>query len=216
VVPGAGGGDPAAGGAREQALLDEERLDDVLDGVDLLPHRDGEGGQPDGAAGEGGAQRLEDAVVEAVEAALVDLEQVEGGAGDRDGDDAVGADLGVVADALEEAVGDPGRPAAAPGDLVGAVVVEGDLEDGRGAGDDALEVGLAVEVEPRGEAEAVAQRAGDQPGPGGRADEGERRQRQADRPRARPLADRRCRAGSPPSPGRGSPRRRAASGGSRR
>ena len=36
------GGHTPAGGARQQSLLDEEGLDDLLDGVGLLPDRDGE------------------------------------------------------------------------------------------------------------------------------------------------------------------------------
>ena len=46
-----------------------------------------------------------------------------------------------------------------------------------------------VEVEVRGEAEPVPQRPGQQPGPGGRADQGERRDLQRDRGGAWPLPD---------------------------
>ena len=63
-----------------------------------------------------------------------------------------------------------------------------------------------VVVEPGDEAEAVAQRPGDQPGAGGGADEREAGQVEADRAGGRALARARCRAGSPPSPGRGPPR----------
>ena len=52
----------------------------------------------------------------AVEAAGVDLEQVERLAGDRGGDHALAADLGVVADPLQQPVGDPRGAARALGD----------------------------------------------------------------------------------------------------
>ncbi len=51
------------------------------------------------------------------------------------------------------------------------------------------EVVLAVELEPRDDAEAVAQRVGQHAGAGRRADEREGRQIELDRARRRPLAD---------------------------
>ena len=58
-----------------------------------------------------------------------------------------------------------------------------------GAADDLLELLDRVEIEPDRDAEAVAQRRGDQPLPGGRADQGEFGQVDPDRARRRPLAD---------------------------
>ena len=55
--------------------------------------------------------------------------------------------------------------------------------------DDHAELGRVVEVQVPGEAEPVAQRRGQQPGPGGRADQGERRDVQRHRGRARALAE---------------------------
>ena len=60
-------------------------------------------------------------------------------------------------------------------------------EDAGGALDDRAQLVVVVVVEPGDEPEAVAQRAGDQAGAGGGADEGERRQRQADVDAAGPL-----------------------------
>ena len=66
-------------------------------------------------------------------------------------------------------------------------------------------LGLVV-VEPGDEAEAVAQRAGDQAGAGGRADEGEARAGRGGSSAPTGPCRSRCRAGSPPSPGRAPPR----------
>ena len=63
------------------------------------------------------------------------------------------------------------------------------VEQAGAAADDLLQVGGLVELQVRGEAEPVAQRPGQQPGPGGRADEGERREVERDRGGAGPLAD---------------------------
>ena len=58
-----------------------------------------------------------------------------------------------------------------------------------GAAHDRLELGVAVELEARHDPEAVAQRPGDEAGPGRRADEGEPRQVEADRTRRRAPAE---------------------------
>ena len=63
-----------------------------------------------------------------------------------------------------------------------------DTEQPGAAAEDALEVGLLVVVEVPGEAEAVAQRRREQPGPGGRPDDGEGRQLERDRGGAGALA----------------------------
>lgn len=51
----------------------------------------------------------------------------------------------------------------AAGDLGGAVGPDLDVEEVRGAVDDALQLGGLVELHVRGEAEAVAQRGGSRP-----------------------------------------------------
>ena len=55
--------------------------------------------------------------------------------------------------------------------------------------DDALQLRMIVELQPLHDAEAVAQRRGQQPGARGRADQRERRQVELDRARAGTLAD---------------------------
>ena len=113
MLVGAARGGAAAGGAVEEAVLQEVRLVDVLDRVGLLADGRGEGVHARPAAAELLDDGEEEAAVHLVEAVGVDLEEGEGVAGDGDGDGAVGPDLGEVAHAAQEAVGDAGRPAAA-------------------------------------------------------------------------------------------------------
>ena len=98
-------------------------------------------------------------------------------------------DLGVVADPAQQPVGDPRRAARARGDLGGAVGRGGYAEQPGRAVHDLVELVGVVELEVAGEAEPVAQRAGQQPGAGGGADQRERRDLERDRGRARSLAD---------------------------
>jgi hypothetical protein len=55
---------------------------------------------------------------------LIHLVQLKCGPGGVPVDHAVGADLGIVAHAAQQAVGDPGGAARAARDLLGAVVAE--------------------------------------------------------------------------------------------
>ena len=68
VRPGPGGGHPAARGALDQALLEQERLVGVLDGVGLLPHALRQRGQAHRLAAEAAAERVEDGPVDLVQA----------------------------------------------------------------------------------------------------------------------------------------------------
>ena len=73
--------DAAAGRAGDHALLDEERLVHVLDGLGLLADADRHGAEPDRAAAELLADRVEDRPVDLVETELVDAEQLQAGLG---------------------------------------------------------------------------------------------------------------------------------------
>ena len=75
--------------------------------------------------------RAQELAVHGVEPALVDLEQGKGIGRTRLGDRVViaTADLGVVADALEQPVRDPWRPTRAPGDEPRGVIGQADVED---------------------------------------------------------------------------------------
>ena len=120
---------------------------------------------------------------------VVHLVQFQRGPGHLPGDHPVGADLGVVADPAQQPVGDPRRAPGPAGDLVRAVVAQRHAEQVGRPADDHLQLRRLVEVQVGGEPEPVPQRRGQQPGPGGRADQGERRDLQRDRGRARSLAD---------------------------
>ena len=78
------------------------------------------------------------------------------------------------------------RPA---GDLRGAVVGQLDPEQRGGPGQHELQLGRLVELHLPDEAEPVAQRPGEQPGPRRRPDQGERVDLERDRGRTGPLAD---------------------------
>ena len=132
----------------------------------------------------------EDVAVQAVEALVVDLEQRERLVGGGVRHDAGPADLGPVADAAQQPVGDARRAAAARGDRERAGLVDPHVEDLGRAVDDAREVGGRVGLEPVLDAEAVAQRRREQPGARRRADERERRQVERDDARAGALPDR--------------------------
>jgi hypothetical protein len=173
VFVGEAGGYAAAGGAVEEADLDEEGFVDLFEGVLLFGQGGGEGVEADGAAIVFFDDSAEQAAVELVEAVGVDFEEGEGSLGGCAVDATGGADFGEVADAAEEAVGDAGCAAGAHGDLGGAVAVDGDAEDFGGALDYPAEFVVGIELEAEKDAEAGAERRREQAGARGGSDEGE-------------------------------------------
>ena len=161
MVVGALGEDAAARSPLEQALLEEIGLEHVLDRVLLLADRDRQGREADRAAGELRRDDVEQGAVGAVEARRVDLEHRQG----------AGRDVGV-----DRPPSPSPRRSRAPASAAGwrragvprereAIVwapsaVDLDLEDPGGALDDQRQVLGAVVLEPVGDAEAVAQRRG--------------------------------------------------------
>ena len=81
VFVGEAGGDAAAGGAVEEADLDEEGFVDLFEGVLLLGEGGGEGVEADWAAVVLLYDGAQEAAVELVEAVGIDLEQRESGLG---------------------------------------------------------------------------------------------------------------------------------------
>ena len=144
---------------------------------------------PTGAALEAVDDGAEDAVVHLVEAAAVNLHAVEGLAADGGVEGSVAHHLRVVADALEEAVGDAGRAAGTGGDFRDGVGIGGELENSRRARHDLLDGLRRVEVEAVDRAEAVPERGAHHGVAGGGADEGEGGDLEPDTARRRPLAD---------------------------
>ena len=111
------GGHPAAGRALQEPLLDEERLQHILDRVAFLADRGGEILDADGPAGElveHGAQEL---AVHHVEARGIDVEHRERTVGHGARDRAIGAHFGEVAHAPQQPVDDARRAAGALRDL---------------------------------------------------------------------------------------------------
>ena len=143
----------------------------------------------DRAAAELLDHREQQLAVHHVEAEHVDVEHLERRVGDRLGHDAVGLDLRIVAHPAQQPVRYARRAARATRNLRRAVVFERDLQQACGALHDFRQLLFAVELEPRDDAEAVAQRVGEHAGARGGAGERERRQVELDRARRRPLAD---------------------------
>src|SRR5918999_3757628 len=92
------GGHPSTRRPAEEPQLEEIWLHDVLDGVGLLPHGGREGREPYRAAAELVDERLEDRVIQPVQAPIVHLEDLQTRRGDLERDRAVVAHLGEVAD----------------------------------------------------------------------------------------------------------------------
>ena len=93
----------------------------------------------------------------------VDVVERQGGLGDLARHPAVGLDLGVVADAAQQPVGDARRPAGATGDLRRPVVGELHPQQPGAAAQHLFQVGRFVELHLADEAEPVAEGAGEQP-----------------------------------------------------
>src|SRR5881392_510969 len=182
-------GDAPAQRPLQVALLDEEGLEHVLDGFGVLADGMREVVEADRAAGELLDHREQQLAVHEVEPEHVDVEHLERGLGDRLGHGAVRLHLRVVAHAAQDPVGDARRAARAAGDFDRAVVIERHLQQARGAAHDRRQLVLAVELQARDDAEAVAQGVGQHAGTRGGAGKRERRQIALDRARRWALAD---------------------------
>jgi DNA polymerase III delta prime subunit len=117
------------------------------------------------------------------------VEHGQGAAGDVTGDATVALDVGEVAHPAQQAVGDAGGAAAAARDFERPVRVDGCVQQAGAAHHDALQLGRGVELQPRDDAEAVAQRVGQHAGARGGAHQGEGLQIQLDAARRRAFAD---------------------------
>src|SRR5579871_6688237 len=104
----------AARRALYQPLLDQERLDDLLDRVARLRQRRRDGLDPDRAAAVVGRDEVEIAPVHRVESGGVDLECEQRAVGELAIDRGRLLDMGEVAHAAQEPPGDARRAARAP------------------------------------------------------------------------------------------------------
>ena len=135
--------------------------------------------------------RLQDPAVELVQALRVDVEHrqrllrhVQRGGPFR-------PDLGVVADAAQQPVGDSGRAPRAAGDLVDSRLLDVERQDPGRPPHDPGQLVAGIEVEPVGGTEPIAQRRAEQALSGGRADAGKAVQGDARGARADSLAEHR-------------------------
>ncbi len=182
-------GDAAARRALQVALLDQERLDHVLDGVAFLADGVRQVLHADRPAAEFLDHGKQELAIHHVHAERIHVKHLERRVGDAFRDRAVGLDLRVVAHAPQQAVGDARRAARAARDLGAALGRQVHFQQPRRAVHDGGELGLAVELEPRDDAKAIAQRIGEHTGARGGADQRERRQIELDGARRRPFAD---------------------------
>ena len=107
----------AAAGAQDQALLDQERLDHVLQRVARLGQRGGQRLDADRAAGVVLGDAAEVAAVHRVQPEPVHLQAGQRRVGDRAVDRVGAVHGGEVAHAAQQAAGDARRAAGAAGDL---------------------------------------------------------------------------------------------------
>ncbi len=175
--------------ALQIAALNQERLDDILDGVARLRQRRRHGLNADRAAAVIHRDGGEITPVHGVKASGINLERAQrvvgNGAIDRSG-----IRRGCkIADPPQQPPGNARRAAGAARDFVGAIRRHADLEHAGAAGDDLFQLFHGIEIQPHRNAEAVAQRIGQQPRARGGADQREFCQLDLDRARCRSLAD---------------------------
>ena len=160
-----------------------------LDGVFFFAEGGGERAEADRPAGIFIEQRDHEVAVDFVEAVFIDAEHVQRFLSDFAGDAAGGADFGKIAGAAQKAIGDARRAAATAGDFFGAGIVHLDIQNFGGAVEDDEQIFRLVEIEAMDDAEAGAQRRGDESGARGGADEREMVQVEGMNARAGALAD---------------------------
>src|SRR5437773_2761121 len=180
---------PPARGTVEKADLHQVRLVQLLDGIPLLSERGRDGVHSHRPAFELLLDGQENLAVQLVESVTVDLEPLEMTLGDGARDAPVVLDLGEIAHALQETVGDARGAAGTAGDLLRSGAVDLDTQDARRALDDLDQVAGGVEIQVMHDSEAVPQRSGEESDPGGRAHQREAREIDLDGPRHRTLTD---------------------------
>src|SRR5579859_1705205 len=181
--------DATAWGACDEAELQQVGFVDILDGFGVFTGAGGQRVQADGATIELLDDGQQQVAVGLVEADLVDLQRCQGRLSHLACDDAVGAHLGIVAHALEQAVDDTRGAARAACDLFNALFIGRDFEDARRTGQDLFERGSLVVLHAVNSPEAVAQRGGERADARGGSYDGECWQAETQGTRARPFAD---------------------------
>src|SRR2546422_3483156 len=127
---------PPARSTVEKADLHQIRLVQLLDRIPLFSERGRDGVHSHGPAIELLVDGQENLAVELVESVTVDLQPFEVTLGDGTRDPPVVLDLGEIAHALQETVGDARGAAGTAGDLLRPGTVDLDTQDARRALDD--------------------------------------------------------------------------------
>ena len=186
---GFGGGDASAGGAGEESELDEEGFVDVFDGFALFARCGGDGLDADGTTREFVDHGGENVSVGRFETEVIDFEE-----GERFvrefliyGFDIFG--LCVVADALQEAIGDARRAPTRLRDTRGARGVDANIQYATRPCEDAGDFFFGVELESVHGAEAIPERVGNGSETSRRADQREFGKIELNGARRRTLAD---------------------------
>lgn len=163
---------PAAPRPRQKPNLQQVRLDDIFERSRIFVQRRRDGFEADGAAFVGGGDGAEVGAVEVIQAEVVYGFEFERGLDARGCDGALGFDLGVVADAAEEAVGDSGCAAGAGGDEAqGFITGVLDVQEGATAAEDGEELFGGVVLEVVDDAEARSEGGREKTGAGRGADQ---------------------------------------------
>ena len=122
------GGDAAARSALQETELEQVGLVVVFNGGGLVAGEGSDGVKADGAVAVILQHQTEHITVGGIKTQLVNLHHLEGGGGNGNVNDAVAVDIGVVADALSEAVGNSRSKAGAGGKQRGGFGSDGGAE----------------------------------------------------------------------------------------
>jgi len=174
VLVGEGGGFATAGGALDEAFLDEVRLVDILDGAGVFAEGGGDVGEAYGTSIELVDDGGEELVVDLVEAVLIDAEGFEGVFGNLDVDGVFAHHHREVTNAAQQGVGDTRCATTAEGYFDGGFLHTCHAQDARRTCDDAGKHFGVIVFEVHVDAEACAQRSREQARTCGSTDEGER------------------------------------------
>lgn len=142
--------------ALDEALLQEERLANVLDRSRIFANAGGDGFETHRPTAELLDDRCEDGAVQPVETEPIDFKHGKRFVGNRLRNRVVLVDLGKIPDPAQEAIGDAGRTARSARNLSGAMLIDAVAEDARRPRDDLEQRLLIVKVEVAHDAETVS------------------------------------------------------------
>src|SRR5499427_8539500 len=126
----------------QKAFLDQERLDDVFDGVTRLRKSGGERIDTDRTSSVTRGNRRKVTAVHRVEPCRINFERQQRAVG-----------MGKIAHTAQEPSGDSWSAARAARDFIGAVGCDSDAQDTRSTIDNLLELFVGIEIKPHRNAE---------------------------------------------------------------